>query len=167
MRRRFIAFYDALFFSVVAGVMWTIAIMILITGQLGDFDWCVENWYLVLAFAICVAVPVTIMLSLQKIYIDLSCDKVCLFYLVNFRKNEMDLHSNWMIYPSEIESISIVKLSNEEKKKYTSARFAFNKYLKINLKFGHCKFVYVSHYSNWQIKKIIQMLTQNKGITNK
>lgn len=166
MRRRFIAFYDALFFSVVAGVMWTIAIMILITGQLGDFDWCVENWYLVLAFAICVAVPVTIMLSLQKIYIDLSCDKVSLFYLVNFRKNEKDLHSNWIIYPSEIESISIVKLSNEEKKKYTSARFAFNKYLKINLKFGHCKFVYVSHYSNWQIKKIIQMLTQNKGITN-
>lgn len=166
MRKRFIAFYDALCFSIVAGVMWTIAVMILITGQFGDFDWCVENWYLVLAFAICVVVPITIMFSLQKISIDLSCDKVSLFYLVNFRKNEKDLHDNWIIYPSEIESIDIVKLSNEEKEKYTSARFVFNKYLKINLKFGHCKYVYISHYSNWQIKKIIQMLTPNKGIAN-
>ena len=164
MRRRFIAFYDVLFFSVVAGVMWTIAIMILINGQFRDFDWRVEKWYLILTFAICVAVPVTIMLSLQTIYIDLSCDKVSLFYLVNFEKNDKDLHSNWIIYPSQIESISIVKLSNEEKKKYTSARFVFNKYLKINLKYGHCKYVYVSHYSNWQIKKIIQMLTSNKRI---
>lgn len=166
MRKRFIAFYDVLCFSVVAGIMWTIAIMIFINGQLRNFDWCIENWYLVIAYAICVAVPTTIMLSLQKISIDLSCDKVRLFYLVNFRKNERDLHTNWIIYPSEIESIDIVKLSNEEKKKYTSARFIFNKYLKINLKYGHCKYVYVSHYSNWQIKKIIQMLTPNKEITN-
>ena len=60
--------------------MWTTAIVILITGRIGDFDWCVQNWYLVVAFAICVAVPVTIMLSLQKMTIDLSCDKVSLFY---------------------------------------------------------------------------------------
>ncbi|MBQ9121100.1 MAG: hypothetical protein IJY12_01905 [Clostridia bacterium] len=88
MKKRFIAFYDALCFSIIAGIMWTIAIIILNTGQLGNFDWCVEKWYLVFIFAICVAVPITIMLSLQKISIDLSCDKVCLFYLVNFRKNK-------------------------------------------------------------------------------
>ena len=163
MKKRFIAFYDVLCFSIIASVMWTIAIVIFNTGQLGNFDWCVENWYLVLIFAICVAVPITIMLSLQKVSIDLSCDKVNLFYLVNFRKNERDLHSNWVIYPSEIESIDIVKLSCEEKKKYTSARFVFNKYLKINLKFGHCKYVYVSHYSNWQIKQIIKMLTKDRN----
>ena len=158
MKKRFIAFYDALCFSIIAGIMWTTAIVIFITGHMGDFDWCVQNWYLVVAFAICIAVPVTIMLSLQKMTIDLSCDKVSLFYLVNFRKNDRDLHSNWIIYPSEIESIEIVKMSKEEKRKYTSARFLFSKYLKVNLKFGHIKYIYVSHYSNYQIKKIIQML---------
>lgn len=158
MKKRFIAFYDALCFSIIAGIMWTTAIVIFITGHMGDFDWCVQNWYLVVAFAICIAVPVTIMLSLQKMTIDLSCDKVSLFYLVNYRKNDRDLHSNWIIYPSEIESIEIVKMSKEEKRKYTSARFLFSKYLKVNLKFGHIKYIYVSHYSNYQIKKIIQML---------
>ena len=160
MKKRYIAFYDALCFAIVAGIMWTTAIIIFITGHLGDFEWCVQNWYLVVVFAICVAVPVTIMLSLQKIKIDLSLDKVSLFYVVNYRKNSRDLHSNWIIYPSEIESIEIVKLSKEEKRQYTSARFLFSKYLKVNLKFGHSKYVYVSHYSNYQIQKIIQILTR-------
>lgn len=159
MKKRFVAFYDALCFSIIAGIMWTAAIVIFMTGHMGDYDWCVQNWYLVVAFVICIAVPVTIMLSLQKITIDLSCDKVSLFYLVNYRKNDRDLHSNWIIYPSEIESIEIVKLSNEEKRKYTSARFLFSKYLKVNLRLGHSKYIYVSHYSNYQINKIIQMLS--------
>ena len=160
MKKRFIAFYDVLSFSIIAGIMWTTAIVIFVTGHMGDFDWLGQNWYLVLAFATCLATPVTIMLSLQKISIDLSCDKVSLFYLVNYRKNDRDLHSNWIIYPSEIESIEIVKLSNEEKRKYTSAKFLFSKYLKINLKYGHCKYIYISHYSNSQIRKIIKMLTK-------
>lgn len=159
MKKRFIAFYDALCFSIIAGVMWAIAIIIFFTGQLGDFEWCVENWHLVLIFAICVAVPVTIMLSLQKILIDLSCDKVNLFYLVNFKSNERDLHSNWIIYPSEVEKISVVKLTKEEKRRYTSAKFLFSKYLKIEMKYGNVKYVYISHYSKWQIKKIIEFLT--------
>ncbi len=158
MKKRFIAFYDTLLFAIIAGVMWTIAIVIFINGHMGDFDWCVKNWYIVVTFAICIAVPITMMLSLQKITIDLSCDKVSLFYLVNYRKNDRDLHTNWIIYPSEIESIEIVKLSKEEKRRHTSARFLFNKYLKVNLKFGHCKYIYVSHYSNYQIKNIIKML---------
>ena len=162
MKKRFIAFYDALCFSIIAGIMWTTAIVIFVTGHIGDFNWCVQNWHLVVTYAICVAVPVTIMLSLQKMTIDLSCDKVELFYLVNFNKNDRDLHSNWIIYPSEIESIEIVKLSNEEKRKYTSAKFLFGKYLKVNLRFGHSKYVYVSHYSNSQIRKIIKMLTKIK-----
>ena len=160
MKKRFIAFYDALCFSIIAGIMWTGAIIILINGQFGNSDWIKQNFHLAILFAICIAVPVTIMLSLQKITIDLSCDMVELFYLVNDNKNERDYNSNWNIYPSEIESIEIVKLSKEEKRRYTSARFLFSKYLKVNMKFGHCKYVYVSHYSNHQIKKIIKMLTK-------
>ena len=161
MKKRFIAFYDVLFFSLIAGIMWTVATIIFINGHLGDFDWCVKNWYLVVVFAICFAVPVVIMLTLQRISIDLACDKVELFYLVNDRKNERDYSSNWNIYPSEIKSIEVVYLSKEEKRKYTSAKFLFNKYLKINFKYGNYKYVYVSHYSNYQIKRIIEMLTKN------
>lgn len=161
MKKRFIAFYDALCFSIIAGIMWTGAIIILINGQFGNSEWIEQNFHLAVLFAICIAVPVTIMLSLQKITIDLSCDKVEIFYLVNDNKNERDYNSNWNIYPSEIESIEVVKLSKEDKRKYTSARFLFSKYLKVNLKFGHSKYVYISHYSNYQINKIIKILTNN------
>ena len=163
MKKTFIAFYDALFFSIIASIMWTIAIIIISSGQINNFSSCVQNWPLVVAFAICVAVPVTLLLSLQKITIDLSCDKVCLFYLVNFKRNKLDISSNWIIYPSEIENIEVVKLSKEEKQKYTSAKFLFSKYLKVNLKFGHSKYIYVSHYSNSQIKEIIKLLTPKEN----
>ena len=159
MKKKIIAFYDLLFFSIIAGIMWTVAIVIFITGRIGDFDWCVENLHLVLVYAVCIAVPFTAMLCLQKIHIDLSCDSVNWFYLVDFRRNDRDMHTNWTMYPSEIESIEIVRLSKEEKRKYTSARFLFNKYLKVNFRFGHSKYVYVSHYSNSQIKRIISILT--------
>lgn len=159
MKKKIIAFYDLLFFSIIGGIMWTVAIVIFITGRIGDIDWCVENWHLVLVYAVCIAVPFTAMLCLQKVHIDLSCDSVNWFYLVDFRRNDRDMHTNWTMYPSEIESIEIVRLSKEEKRKYTSARFLFNKYLKVNFRFGHSKYVYVSHYSNSQIKRIISILT--------
>ena len=153
------AFWDMLIGSIVCSILFTVAIYIFIVVK-GDKGWNDISWYHTLICAICVAVPVTIMLSLQKITIDLSCDKVEIFYLVNDNKNERDYNSNWNIYPSEIESVEIVKLSNEEKRKYTSAKFLFSKYLKINLKYGHCKYVYISHYSNSQIRKIKKMLTK-------
>lgn len=152
------AFWDLLVGAIICSILFTIAIYIVIVVK-DDKRWNDISWYYALICAICIAIPVTIMLSLQKISIDLSRDKVELFYLVNLKNNNQDLHSNWSLYPSEIESIELVKLSKDEKRKYTSARFIFNKYLKINLKYGHCKYVYVSHYSNCQIKKIIQMLT--------
>ena len=159
-RIKITAFWDMLIGSIVCSILFTVAIYIFIVVK-GYKGWNDISWYYTLICAFCIAVPVTIMLSLQKMTIDLSCDKVSLFYLVNYRKNDRDLHSNWIIYPSEIERIEIVKLSKEEKRKYTSARFLFSKYLKVNLKYGHCKYVYVSHYSNSQIRKIIKMLTKN------
>jgi hypothetical protein len=159
------AFWDLLIGAIICSILFTVAIFIFVVIK-GNKGWNDISWYYALICSTCIAVPTTIMLSLQKISIDLSCDKMSLFYLVNFKKNDRDLHGNWIIYPSEIESIDIVRLSNEEKKKHTSARFIFSKYLKINLKYGHCKYVYVSHYSNRQIKKIIQILTQNKSTAN-
>ena len=125
-RIKITAFWDMLIGSIVCSILFTVAIYIFIVVK-GDKGWNDISWYHALICAICVAVPVTIMLSLQKMTID---------------------------------SIEIVKLSNEEKRKYTSAKFLFSKYLKINLKYGHCKYVYVSHYSNSQIRKIKKMLTK-------
>lgn len=158
-RIKITAFWDLLVGAIICSILFAVAIYIFVVVK-GNKGWNDIAWYCALICAFCIAIPVTIMLSLQRITIDLSCDKVELFYLVNDNKNERDYNSNWIIYPSEIESIEVVKLSKEEKRRYTSARFLFSKYLKINLKFGHCKYVYVSHYSNKQIKKIIQMLTK-------
>lgn len=160
--KKITAFWDLLIGAIICSILFTIAIYIFIVIK-GDKGWNDISWYYALICAICIAIPVTTMLSLQKISIDLSCDKVDLFYLVNFQKNERDLNTNWIIYPSEIESIDIVKLSKEEKKKYTSARFLFNKYLKVNLRYGHSKYLYVSHYSNYQIKKICNILLSKRA----
>lgn len=164
MKKRFIAFYDVLLFSIIAGIMWAIALIILVTGHFGDINWLFQNVHLAFIFSVCMSTPITLMFSLQKITIDLSCDKVEIFYLVNYSKNDKDLHFNWIIYPSEIESVEVVELSNEEKRKYTSAKFLFSKYLKITMKYGHAKYVYVSHYSDDQIKNIVKMLTSHNKI---
>jgi hypothetical protein len=158
MKKRFIAFYDVLCFSIIALVMWTIALIILFAGKLEDYAWSLEYWYLHIIFAICFFVPMTLMFFIQNITIDLKCNKFDAYYLVAFLKNDKDLNSNWSLYPSEVESVELVKLSKEEKKKYTSAKFLFNKYLKINLKYGHSKYVYISHYSHSQIISIKRML---------
>ena len=162
MSKKIIAFYDVLFVSIASGGMLSLALHILISNDFGDAAWAREHWYIVLLFATCISVPITMIVSVPRITIDLSCDKFEAFYLVNFRRNERDMHSNWIIYPSQVESVEVVRLSREEKRRYTSARFLFRKYLKVNFRYGHSKYLYVAHYSAWQIKKIIQLLTSKK-----
>ena len=60
---------------------------------------------------------------------------------------------------SEIKDIEIVKLTEEEKETKIYYKHWFNKYLKINLKHGKSKYVYIGNYANFQIKKIISLLT--------
>lgn len=159
MKRKFIAFYDALLFSIIAGVMVTLAVVLMVFGNFGNAEWRCQYWYLIVIFAVCIAVPATLMFCMQKITIDLKCDKIEIFYLVNYAKNSKDLHSNWIIYPSEITKVSVVHLSKDEKRKYTSARFLFSKYLKVELKYGQVKYVYASHYTKGQIKMITKLLS--------
>lgn len=59
---------------------------------------------------------------------------------------------------SEIKDIEIVKLTKEEKQAKVYYKHWFNKYLKINLKYGNQKYVYVGNYSIHQIEKIIEIL---------
>jgi hypothetical protein len=99
---------------------------------------------------------------MQHVVIDTNCDKTEWFYLVNHRINSKDLLSNWAIYPSEIEKVTIVRLNKEEKRRFTSAKFLFSKYLKIEMRYGHTKYVYISHYAPFQINQIIHMLMSEK-----
>ena len=84
------AFWDLLMGAIISSILFAIAIYIFIVIK-GDKGWNDISWHYALICAICLAVPVTIMLSLQKISIDLSRDKVELFYLVNFAKNDTTL----------------------------------------------------------------------------
>ena len=153
-------FCDAIIIGIVSIILFAIAIYIIIIK--GDTPWYSFSSFYTLIAAFCIAIPVGLILTIQRVTIEPNYDKVDFFYLVNYAKNEKDLNSNWIIYPSEIENISVVKLTNEEKRRYTSARFLFSKYLKVEMRYGHVKYIYVSHYSKNQINKIIKMLSKNK-----
>ena len=158
MKKRFIALYDMVLFSIISSIMFTSALTIMIFDLLE-----IETWYFVIIYALCISIPFTAMFCLQRVTIEPNCDKVDFFYLVNYEKNEKDIYSNWIIYPSEIENISVVKLTKEEKRRYTSARFLFSKYLKIEMRYGHVKYIYISHYSKNQINKIIKILLKKRS----
>lgn len=160
MKKTFAAFYDVLFVSLISACMYTVSLWIMSRGPVGDL-----HWYWVIICAVCIAVPTgCIVFGIHKCTIDLVCDRVELVYLVRHNVNSRDLLSNWVIYPSEIEKVTVVRLSKEEKRRYTSARFLFSQYLKIEMKFGHVKYVYVSHYSNYQITQIIKLLTSDNRL---
>ena len=163
MRKRIIAFWDMVFCSIISALLITPDLFIIVFVK-GDAPWYSVPIHYVIIAATCIAVSVTLVLCMQHVVIDINCDKAEWFYLVNYRINSKDLLSNWVIYPSEIENVTVVKLSKEEKRKYTSARFLFSKYLKVEMKYGHTKYVYVSHYSTCQINQIIHMLTSEKQI---
>ncbi len=66
---------------------------------------------------------------------------------------------NSEFYISEVEKIEIIKLTREEQKNYIGYKHMLRKYLKINLKDGKSKYVYVGNYSNYQINKIIKLIS--------
>ena len=59
---------------------------------------------------------------------------------------------------NDVEKIEIITLTNEEQNKYIRYKHILKKYLKINLKYGIPKYVYVGNYSNYQISKIIKLI---------
>lgn len=163
MRRRIIALGDVFFCSIISALLLAVALYIFIYIK-GDTPWYSVPLQYVLTASLCIAISVTLMLCMQRVVIDINCDKVEWFFLVNYRTNSKDLLSNWVMYPSEIEKVTVVKLSKEEKRKYTSAKFLSSKYLKVEMKYGHTKYVYVSHYSNSQIQEIMNLLTAKERI---
>ena len=162
MRKRIMAFYDVLLFAIICSPMIFIAVILLfMLVTKGTSERIYENLYLVLVFAITFMVPIggTMMLM----YCVINNDSAH-FHYFTFTKswknatNNIDIRWNQDVMISEIKDIEIVKLTKEEKQAKVYYKHWFNKYLKINLKYGNQKYVYVGNYSIHQIEKIIEIL---------
>ena len=163
MRKRIIAFYDVLLFAIICSPMIVTAVILLfMLVTKGTSEWIHENWYLVVIFFFFFMVPIggTIMFR----YCVTSNNSVH-FHYFTFTKswknatNNIDIRWNQDVVISEIKDIEIVKLTEEEQQTKVYYKHWYNKYLKINLKYGNPKYVYVGNYSNYQVKKIIKLMT--------
>lgn len=85
IKRRFLAFWDLLIISIMAVVHFSVGIYIAFFIR-GDTPWHIFPWYYTLITAYCLAAPVGALFWLQRVTIDLNCDKVDLYYLVNYKK---------------------------------------------------------------------------------
>ena len=155
-------FHDVLLFAIICSPMIFIAVILLfMLVTKGTSERIYENLYLVLVFAITFMVPIggTMMLM----YCVINNDSAH-FHYFTFTKswknatNNIDIRWNQDVMISEIKDIEIVKLTKEEKQAKVYYKHWFNKYLKINLKYGNQKYVYVGNYSIHQIEKIIEIL---------
>lgn len=168
MRKRIIAFYDVLLFAILCSPMIVTAVILLfMLATQGTSEWIYENWYLVLIFAI--TFMVTVGATLMFRYCVINNNSIH-FHYFTFTKswknatNNIDIRWNQDVVISEIKDIEAVKLTEEEKQTQVYYKHWFNKYLKINLKYGNPKYVYVGNYSNYQIKKMIKLLSRRIGI---
>lgn len=162
MRKRIMAFYDVLLFAIICSPMIFIAVILLfMLVTKGTSERIYENLYLVLIFAITFMVPIGGTMMLRYCVIN---NNSAHFHYFTFTKswknatNNIDIRWNQDVVISEIKDIEIVKLTEEEKQSKVYYKHRFNKYLKINLKYGNQKYVYVGNYSIHQIEKIIEIL---------
>lgn len=165
MRKRIIAFYDVLLFAIICSPMIVTAVILLfMLVTKGTSEWVYENWYVVLIFAITFMVPIGGTLMFR--YCVINNDSIH-FHYFPFTKswknatNNIDIRWNQDVVISEIKDIEIAKLTEEEKQTKVYYKHWFNKYLKINLKYGNTKYVYVGNYSKYQINRIIKSIINN------
>jgi len=92
---------------------------------------------------------------LISIFRDLTIDGFSNEFYV--KKRSLILNNN-EINIDEVEKIEIITLTREEQLKYIGYKHLSRKYLKLNLKYGNQKYVYVGNYSKYQINKIIKLI---------
>lgn len=162
MEKKIIAFYDLLFYVIVCGPLMICAFLFSISGKLNDLEWICKYWYLVLLFAIAITIPCVCIIMLRYCEINTNTNSIFFSYYLYFKNwkktlNNIDLLWNQSMFITEIKNIEIVKLTKEEKQTKVYYKHWFNKYLKINMKYGNPKYVYIGNYSNYQINKIIKI----------
>ena len=162
MKKQIFAFYDLLFYAIVCGPLIVISVVLFFVMEVTT-EWIYENWYLVIIFAISVGLSIggTLLFG----YCIFEYDTIYFYYFPWGKTweqavNNIDCRWNQDVLISEIKDIEIVKLTEEEKQTKVYYKHWFNKYLKINMKYGNPKYVYIGNYSNWQIKKIIRLANE-------
>lgn len=174
MKRKIISFYDALLYTIICGPMIVASIILFFIisvnrRKIGTdirTGWVYKNWYIVLIFAVSSVVPIVAIALFRYVIIENQTISFCFYPFTKSWKNaanNIDMLWNQNVIISEIKDIEIVKLTKEEKQTKVYFKHWFNKYLKINLKYGKSKYVYVGNYSNHQIKKIIEYAKINKN----
>ena len=162
MRKKIIAFYDVLLLFVICGPLMICSISIFVFGKLHDLEWILKYWYLVILFAVGIMLPIGCSLMIRYLSID-NNNSIHFHYFpftTRWRKavNNIDARWNQDILISEIKDVEIVKLTEGEKQTKVYYRHWFNKYLKVDVKYGQPKYLYVGNYSKKQIDKIIKIL---------
>ena len=165
MKKKTVAFFDLLIYTIICLPLIVISfILLFLLITKGTHEWLYNNWYLILIFAISFMLPIGGTMLFR--YVEINDDLVY-FHYFPFAKswekssNNVDIIWNQQVVISEIKDIEIVKLIKEEKESKIFYKHWFNKYMKINLKYGNSKYVYVGNYSNRQIKKIEALITEN------
>ena len=156
-----IAFYDIVVYLIICAPLFCVSLIIGFNGLFtSNLEWLKENILKVIIFAFGIVLPIAGILLFR--YYEVKNNNSVYFHYFQFTKswdkasNNIDINWNQNVFISEVESVSIVKLSKEELNTKVFYKHWFNKYLKINLKYGNPKYVYVGNYSNCQIKKIIK-----------
>ena len=172
--KRIVAFYDAIIFSVVCLPLITLSVVLFFVGNgFTDSAWNFDHWYVGIIFSFGIAIPVGAIPCIRFCLINTVGDNATFSYgfseikawswkSYTHKAKELDIQWNTRMLLSEIAGVKIVKLSKDEKK-CVSTRFLFNKYLKIEMKYGAVKYVYVANYANWQIERIMKLLTRQSN----
>ena len=165
-RKRIIAFYDVLLYAIICGPMIVIAIMTLFAMLIHGAREGVVPFKMVLILAIAVSIPSAVWMLFRFCILDK--DTIYFYYYPFARSlekaaNNIDIKWNQKTYISEIIGFEIVKLTKEEKQTKVYYKHWFNKYLKISLRDGNTKYVYVGNYSNFQIRRIIKYVEKRNS----
>ncbi len=114
----------------------------------------------------CVVLIVLALIKLVSIpnHIIINNNKIKVYDFPLFATNKFYNKKSLISYNSEIEikdieKIELVTLTKKEQNNYIGYKHLQKKYLKIFLKYGNPKYVYVGNYSNFQIKKIIKLVS--------
>ena len=85
------------------------------------------------------------------------------FFATNkFLKKKIDLiQYNNNIFIEEIESIEIVRLTRDERKKYLGFKYPFGKFMKFNIKNGRPKYICVGQYTKKEINRMLTLINSN------
>ena len=68
---------------------------------------------------------------------------------------------NYNVYFPDIQSIEIVSLSKEERRKNLGSKYLFHKYLKIKVSKNGYKYIYISLFTKKQINNIINIFSKS------